>query len=610
MTLAQQLPPLAITVPLVSAAAVAGAGTFVPRWAFEWLSAAVAAATTAVCLALVVMSAHAPIVYWLGGWVPLRGGVAIGIALAIDPIGAGLATLVAALTLAAIVFSWRYFETVRSLYHALLLGFMAAMVAFSLTGDLFDLFVFFELTTVIGFVLAAYRVEEPAPLQGAFNFGIVNTVAAFMVLLGTGLVYGRTGALNLAQIGAALRGHPADGLVLVSFLLLACGYFVKAAIVPFHFWLADAHAVAPTPVCVLFSGVMVEIGLYAVWRVYWTMYAAPLDPHADAVRAVFVTLGVVTALVGALMCFFQHHLKRMLAFSTISHMGLFLIGLGLLSRETTGGSALYVLAHAGVKGSLFLCVGMLAHRFRNFDEVTLRGHGRELPVLGVLYALGGLALAGCPPFGTFTGGEIVQSAAGGAGYAWTAAVFILCGALIGGALLRTASTVFLGWGEPESGFYSPRLSAEREPETEATRAIPLTMWAPAILLLAAGLACGLLPALAGGVERSAGRFADQAYYLTWVLHLGAAAPPAASFVLPGAADVAHGLGAVAGAALLAAITLVRHRLPGRLQAAGTRIVLQPVLWLRRLHTGVANDYVAWLTAGVAALGTVFAVTIR
>jgi multicomponent Na+:H+ antiporter subunit D len=248
-------------------------------------------------------------------------------------------------------------------------------------------------------------------LQGALNFAVTNTVGGFLALSGIGLLYGRTGALNMAQIGNSLHGR-ADTLVIVSFLLIMCGFLVKAAIVPFHFWLADAHAVAPTPVCVLFSGVMVELGLYAVMRVYWTIFAGSFAESAGGLRLILVGAGVLTALLGGVMCFAQRHLKRLLAYSTISHMGVMLIGFGLLVPVGLAGTHLYMLAHAMVKSALFLCSGILLHRFGTIDELELRGCGRipdsAIRVAAVVWLLSGLGLAGLPPVGTYRADSLLK----------------------------------------------------------------------------------------------------------------------------------------------------------------------------------------------------------
>ena len=181
-------------------------------------------------------------------------------------------------------FSWRYFEQVGTYYHALMMTFLAGITGFCLTGDIFDLFVWFELMGVSAYALTAYRPEERGPIQGALNFAITNSIGAYLSLSGIALIYGRTGALNMAQIAVALARHPAGRLVVVAFLLIISGLLIKGAIVPFHFWLADAHAVAPTPVCVLFSGVMVELGLYGIARVYWSVFGVSLG-HRTADQA-------------------------------------------------------------------------------------------------------------------------------------------------------------------------------------------------------------------------------------------------------------------------------------------------------------------------------------
>ena len=297
--------------------------------------------------------------YWFGNWPP-RGSIFLGVSFVIDPIGAGMAVVCAALVTAAFVFTWRCFDAVGVLFHSLLLVFLAAICGFCLSGDLFNMFVYFELMSVAPYALTGYKAEEPGPLQGALNFAITNSVGASMVLSGIALLYARTGALNLAAIGRALSAGDADGLVVVAFVFVVFGFLVKGAVVPFHFWLADAHAVAPTPVCLLFSGVMVELGLYAAARVYWTVFAPTFrTTRAPCVRC-WSASAVATALVGAVMALVQSHLKRLLAFSTVTYAGLFLIGFAMFDARALAGTALWVVIVFVVASGLSAAAGLRA----------------------------------------------------------------------------------------------------------------------------------------------------------------------------------------------------------------------------------------------------------
>src|SRR5207244_1687806 len=141
------------------------------------------------------------------------------------------------------------------------------------------------------------------------------------------------------------------------------------------------------------------------------------------------------------------------AFSTISHIGLFLIGLALFDHAATAGVAVYALSHGLVKGALFLGSGILVYRFASVDEEAMRGMGRATPVTGVVFLLGGLALAEVPPFGTFTGKSLVEDAASSAGYHWVPWVFGITAAVTAGAVLRATGRIFLGWGPREAAHF-------------------------------------------------------------------------------------------------------------------------------------------------------------
>jgi multicomponent Na+:H+ antiporter subunit D len=602
------LPVLPIVLPLLAAALLAAIGRFVSKHVANTVTLAVMGAVTVACAALAWGSRARPILYWVGGFAP-RDGVCLGISLAIDPVGAGLATLSAALATVALVFAVEHFDVDRAHFHVLLLTFLAALVGFSLTGDIFNLFVFFELMSAAAFALTGYKSREKAPVQGAINFAVTNTIGAFAVLMGVALVYGRTGALNMAQIGRTLGGAH-DGLVVVAFTLVTSGFFVKAALAPYHFWLADAHAVAPTSVCVLFSGVMVEAGLYAVVRLYGAVFHPSFASVEPGLRGILMGIGAVTAIVGALLCVAQRHLKRLLAFSTIAHMGSMTLGMATLGSEGLGGVGLEVLGHGFVKGSLFLAAGAILHRLRSVDEIALRGKGRKLPALGALFALGGLALAGLPPFGVWRGEDAMSHALEESGYGAFDAVAIACSVLTGAAVLRAFGRIFLGIGPRKPD--APEVGGEKseKPETSGPHGhLPWTMLAATAVLLAAGLAVGVVPGLPDAAHAGMVRLLDTQGYAASVID--GVAPPLASAAPPMhlVPALVHGFGTSVGAALLAAVILFRSALPGFVRAP-VRRAWGSIRFLRELHDGRIGDYVAWETFGFALFGGLCALLLR
>ncbi|WP_405783212.1 complex I subunit 5 family protein [Streptomyces sp. NBC_00859] len=593
--------PLTVALPLLGAALLVVVGRLLPRTVNDVLALAVAAATCAGLLLEWLRAGGGRVVSWSGGWT-MTGGESVGIVLVGDRLGIGLALLVSVLTVAVLAYSWRYFdeppERHRGAFPALLLLFEAGMCGFALTGDLFNAFVFFELMGVVAYALTGFHVEDPRPLHGALTFGVVNSLAAYASLLGIGLLYARTGELGMAQISSHLSGHRADPLLVTAFVLVTTSMLVKAAIVPFHFWLPDAHAVAPTPVCMLMSGVMVELGVYGTVRIYHVVFAGQHGIPPDAFEHTMVAAGAVTGVVGAVMCWQQRHLKRLLAFSTIGHTGLFLVGLGLLGPDGAAGTAVYVAGHAGAKAALFGLVGVLLDRYGSVDEHALHGRGRELRGTGALFLAGGLALAGLPPFGTGLGKSLAEHAAGGSG-PWLPALYVLVSAVTGAAVLRAGLRVFFGAGPvPRRTHADLETSGEgEEPEVrDPRRPVPRTMTLVPAVLIALCLAVGTVPSVAAAVAEGARAFTDHAGYLASVRHGGAGVPAAAApeaiWTLPG---VLLGLlsAGLAVAMACAAVWRPSHALRG----AGHHLVVP----LRRLHSGLLGDYLMWLTVGMAAL---------
>ncbi len=605
---------LSVTLPLLMAASISALSPAlrVRRRILDAVAIATSGVVAGLLAVIMSQAARGDLVYWFAGFRPAHG-IAIGIDFEVGPLSAGLACLAAVLVTAAMTFSWRYFEEVSTYYHALMLAFLAGMVGFCLTGDIFDMFVWFELMGVAAYALTAYRPEERGSLQGGLNFAISNSIGAYLTLSGIGLVYGRTGALNMAQIGADLSRHKPDGLVVVAFLFILAGLLIKSAIVPFHFWLADAHAVAPTPVCVLFSGVMVELGLYGIARVYWSMFGQALG-HRAAIMATFEALGLLTAVTGALFCFRERHIKRLLAFSTISHAGLFLAGIALLTPLGFAGVAVYVAGHALVKAALFLCVGIVLHRLGTVNESSLHGLGRPLRLTGIVFTVAAFGLADLPPFATFLGKAWIEDTGSALGMAWITAVFVVASVIVGGAVLRVAGGVFYGLGDAPGE--DPQMASESSEETSETdlakHRTPVTMILPAAALAVAALGLGIVPHLGGVVETAAVRFQDQAGYDATVLSGAHLAHPVALHKPEAAAvtlsSVLIAAGSAIGSVLLAGAALYWRRLP--LLRRGFEPGAGWVRPIRRVQSGVVNDYVTWIVVGLACVGGALAVAIR
>jgi multicomponent Na+:H+ antiporter subunit D len=583
------LTSLAILVPLLAAIVLAATTSLRRRRAADAVALAAATAVVGLCVALVLRASNEPVVAWLGGWHP-RNGVALGIDLYGDQLGAGLAAFAGVLAVAGLLVAWHQVDVAGHLFHALVLVVLAGMVGFCLAGDLFTAFVFFELMGVSAYALSGFRVQERAPLEGALNFAVTNSVGSLLLLVAIALLYGRTGALNLAQIGEALAHHRPDALVAVAFALLACGLFVKAAIVPFHFWLADAYAVAPTSICLIFAGALSELGLYGIARVYWTVFSGPLEPHAATVRDVLLALGLATALIGGAMCAAQRHLKRMVAFATVGHMGILLCGVALLNGAALAGVAVFVIGDGLVKAGMFVAVGGLEHRRGSVDEGDLYGRGRDLKALGTLFCVCGLALAAAPPFGPFLGRAMIEDAASHEGLGWVAPVLVMASALIGGAVLRVVRTVFLGLGPKPPPSRATAVSESGDEPIERGRG-PLTGVIASVVLVVLGLVWGVVPGLVDAVTGAAAHFVDRPAYAATVLHGTAPGPLATAGEGPSTAAWLYGL---ASAVLAVAIACLRT---------------VPVGALRDVHSGRIGDYIAWLAAGTALVACVFALTL-
>jgi multicomponent Na+:H+ antiporter subunit D len=596
------LPPLPVIIPFISAAFFLAVAPFIKRKVTDFAAIIISGAVFVLTL---IIYFHAPIVYWFGGW-QIRGEVALGISFVIDKTGALFAILASLLTMLALIYSWKYFDEVENLYHSLIFIFLGAMNGFSYTGDLFNMFVFFELMSVTAYALTGYKNESSSPLQGSLNFAVTNTIGGFLILTGIAFVYSRTGALNLAQAGSVISTEHLDGLITISFILITTGYFIKAALVPFHFWLADAHAVAPTPVSVLFSGIMAPLGIYGFARVYIVIFSGALGEFKNVFMGILIGIGILTIVIGSIMCFTERSLKRMLAFSTISNMGIVLIGIASLDSKAFAGSILYILSHGLLKSALFMCTGILLHRFGSVDEIDLKGKGKDIPYIGFLFFISAIALSGLPPFGIFISKTFIDESFKFYGISWLTLVFLFESFISGGALIRAAGRIFLNMG-PRTEKLSNVESKGEEEEEETTKGktfTPVVMIIPIITLVIAAASLGVYPAFLDSVSKASKEFLNQKWYESLVFNKNV--PSVLSNI---SIHISSGyliaFISSAGALAVALLSLLRKNIPEKISYASEKIFIPPIAKLKSFQSGLVGDYVTWIIFGTTIMGGIY-----
>ncbi|HJE24381.1 MAG TPA: complex I subunit 5 family protein [Methylorubrum populi] len=565
--------PVAVLLPLGVATLLLALAHWLPPRLPKVVAILTALAVCGLCAFLARHSLDGPVRHWFAGWTPdatHRPGIVLGIGFQADPASAALAAFCGLLFTASFVFAWGYFDTEHAHFHVLMLLFLAAMVGFCLTRDLFNLFVWFELMSVAAFALTAYPLGRSA-LEGAFTFTITNALASFLMLAATGLLYARTGTFDFAAMGQAVARTGSDPVLTGGFVLVASALLTKAAILPFHLWLADAHAVAPSPVSVIFSGAMVSLALFGLAKLVAQVFSG--DPQVMAlVRGLLLWLGLATALVAGLTAFAQRHLKRLLAFSTIAHLGIMLTALAAGTGTATAGLLLYVVGHGLVKGALFMVAGMLLALRQSADEIVLYGQGRGLWAPALAMGVGGLMLGGLP-LGLMHGATHWMDVSAAAP---AKAVVTLASALTGAAVLRAAARIFLG----ASGVPGPELLAPTEREREKADRPLWLMAAPALALVVLALAPSkaVMPFLGA----AAARLRDPSL------------PP---LTLPEA-----GFGHLTPLGLtlaLLGLALLRRRAVRGVSRGIILVERRSFGALQALHSGLVGDYVTWMAVGLA-----------
>ncbi len=346
----------------------------------------------------------------------VKAGKAVaGIAMVCDGLTRLLLVVISTVSFTAVLFSLSYMKTYTKLhlFYSPLMLMIAGMNGIVVSGDLFNIYVFLEVGAVASFALVGFGVESEE-LEASFKYLVLSAVASGFILLGIGIVYNLRGTLNLAQIAEFTQfTKPNDAMWLALGFFIA-GFGLKAAMVPFHAWLPDAHPSAPAPVSAMLSGVLIKAsGVYVIARIVFNVIGVSVP-----IAYILILMGSASMLIGALLMWGQSDLKRLLAYSSISHMGLVVLALGvgaevLAKRQSPLegvppvaalallGAMFHLLNHAVFKSLLFLCSGSIVHRTGTRDMNELGGLGQRMPYTCLFTRIGSLSIAGVPPFNGF-----------------------------------------------------------------------------------------------------------------------------------------------------------------------------------------------------------------
>ncbi len=372
-----------------------------------------------------------------GSWI-----APFGITLVADMFSAVMVAATGVVTLVIVVYSLGTMDRAREawgyypLFNILIMGVSGAF----LTGDIFNLFVWFEVLLISSFVLLALGGER-AQLEGAIKYVTLNLVASAFFLAAVGILYAMAGSLNMADLSQRLGDVAQPGLVTTLAILFLVAFGIKGAIFPLFFWLPASYHTPPVAVSAIFGGLLTKVGVYALIRVFTLLFLN----NVDYTHTIILWAGGITMVTGVLGAVAQYEFRRLLSFHIVSQIGYMVMGLGFFTPLALAGTVFFIVHNIFVKTNLFLVSGVSHRLHGTYDLKKLGGLYRAHPWIGMLFLLSALSLAGVPPLSGFFGKLVLIKAGLGIEQ------FVLVAAALGVSLLTLFSMTKI-WAE---AFWKP-----------------------------------------------------------------------------------------------------------------------------------------------------------
>jgi multicomponent Na+:H+ antiporter subunit D len=412
-------------------------------------------------------------VYFVGGWEPVNG-IPIGITMVLDGLTVLILLAINIIGFVSTIYSISYMKhyTDKGKYYTLFLLMIAGLNGVAVSGDLFNMFVFFEIAAIASYALVAFGVEAEE-LEASFKYQVLGGVASAILLLGIAVFYYLTGTLNLADASRVLADKGGNPAVYFAGVLFLAGFSLKGALMPFHAWLPDAHPSAPAPISAMLSGVVIKVlGVYAICRIFFNVIGT-----TPALLSVLMVLGTASMVIGVFLALGQWDFKRLLAYHSISQMGYIILGIGLGTPLGILGGLFHLINHTVFKSLLFLNAGSVEYATGTRNLKRLGGLMEKMPVTGNTAMVASFSIAGLPPFNGFWSKIIIVMACIQAGHPVYAFWAILGSLMTLASFLKVLRYAF--WGEKKQNW-------------EQLREAPVWMCAAMIVLAVLSTVMGLL----------------------------------------------------------------------------------------------------------------------
>ena len=488
--LGAHLPALQVVVPLMAAALCALLRNRSVVWGWATLVGWSTFGMAVVLLRRVL--ADGPISYAMGDWPPPWG-----IELRIDLVSAFVVLLVTIIGAVVLTYARKSVEREVEdnripLFYAAFLLCLSGLLGITVTGDVFNLFVFLEISSLSTYTLVSMGQDRRA-ITAAFRYLIMGSIGATFIVIGIGMMYAVTGTLNMVDLAQRIPTVAATGTIQVAFGFLTVGVALKLALFPLHLWLPNAYTYAPSSVTAFIAATSTKVAVYMLLRFFFTVFGAAFSFDVLQLDMVLLPLALVAIFSTSLVAIFQVNIKRMLAYSSLAQIGYMILGVSFATVTGVTAATLHLFNHAMMKGALFMALGCVMYRVGSVHIEAMYGLGRRMPWTMAAFVGAGLSLIGVPLTVGFISKWYLILGALERGW-WPVAVLVLITSLM--------AVVYI-WRVVEAAYF--RSFDAKGEEDRSVGEAPLALLVPTWALVLVNFYFGIDASLTAGVATDAAR---------------------------------------------------------------------------------------------------------